>query len=251
VELSWATFVLEIINFLVLVWILKRFLYKPVLEAIAQRKALIEKNLADAKAQQSEARALEQQFQKRLGDWESEKEKLRAGLTEEIAARRAQLTAALDDTLKQERDKARVLEERRLNELRTGAEAAGTAAGVQFTARLLDRAAGPELEARLIALTLEDLKSLPADHMETLRAACRHAALLIKVTSAFAIGGAQRDSIEQGLKKLTQDNASVQFGEDSRLRAGLRISIGPWVLRANLADELEFFAHGLAHERDR
>ncbi|HVO94807.1 MAG TPA: F0F1 ATP synthase subunit delta, partial [Terriglobales bacterium] len=99
--------------------------------------------------------------------------------------------------------------------------------------------------------TLEDLKSLPADHMETLRAACRHAALLIKVTSAFAIGGAQRDSIEQGLKKLTQDNASVQFGEDSRLRAGLRISIGPWVLRANLADELEFFAHGLAQERDR
>jgi len=45
------------------------------------------------------------------------------------------------------------------------------------------------------------------------------------------------------------DGAVVQFGEDSRLRAGLRISIGPWVLRANLADELEFFAYQVNHAR--
>ena len=72
-ELSWPTFILEIVHFLVLVWILKRFLYKPILQAIGQRKALIEKNLADAEARQSEAEALEQQFQKRLTDWENEK----------------------------------------------------------------------------------------------------------------------------------------------------------------------------------
>ena len=36
-QLNWSTFVLEIINFLILVWVLKRFLYKPVLAAIAQR----------------------------------------------------------------------------------------------------------------------------------------------------------------------------------------------------------------------
>ena len=37
-ELSGSTFVLEIINFLILVWILKRFLYKPVLGVIAKRR---------------------------------------------------------------------------------------------------------------------------------------------------------------------------------------------------------------------
>ena len=249
-ELSWPTFLLEIVNFLVLVWILKRFLYKPILQAIEQRKTLIEKNLADAQARQSEAEALEQQFQKRLADWENEKEKLRAGIIEEIAARRAQLLAALDDSLKQERDKARVLEERRLSELRSNAEAAGIASGVQFTARVLNRAAGAELEAKLITLALEDLESLPEDQIEDLRSACRNADLQIKVTSAFAISAAQRDAIERELRKLTQDSADVQFAEDSRLRAGLRISIGPWVLRANLSDELEFFARGIAHERD-
>ncbi len=249
-ELSWPTFFLEIVNFLVLVWILKRFLYKPILQAIGQRKALIEKNLADAKARQGEAEALKQQFQKRLADWENEKAKLRIGVTEEVAARRAQLLSALDDSLKQERGKARVLEERRLNELRNNAEATGIAAGVKFTARLLDRAAGPELEARLISLALEDLQSLPADQIENLRSACRRAGLQIKVASAFAIGPAQRGAIEQELKKLTQDGVTLQFDEESGLRAGLRISIGPWVLRANLADELEFFARESARGRD-
>ena len=126
-ELSWPTFFLEIINFLVLVWILKRFLYKPVLEAIAQRKAVIDKTLADAKAKEAGAQALEQQYQNRLADWENEKEKLRAGVAEEISAQRAQMMAALENSLKQEREKARVLEERRLNELQSKAEEAGMA----------------------------------------------------------------------------------------------------------------------------
>ena len=145
-ELSWPTFILEIVNFLVLVWILKRFLYKPILQAIGQRKALIEKNLADAEARQVVAEVLKQQFQKRLTDWENEKEKLRTEVLEEMAARRAHLLAALDESLKQERDKSRVLEERHLDELRSNAEAAGIAAGVHSSARVLDRAAGPALK---------------------------------------------------------------------------------------------------------
>ena len=249
-ELSWPTFILELVNFLVLVWILKRFLYKPILQAIAERKERIEKNLADAKARQSEAEALEEQFQRRLADWENEKERLRSGVMEEIAARRAQLMVALNDSLKQEHERARVIEERRLNDLRSNAEAAGIAAGVRFTARLLGRAAGPELEETLIALALEDFKSLPQEQIESLRSACRDGGLQIKVTSAYPISSAARDAITQELKKLIRDNVAVHIAEDRQLLAGLRISNGPWVLRANLADELEFFAHGMARERN-
>ena len=70
------------------------------------------------------------------------------------------------------------------------------------------------------------------------------------MSSAFPISAAQRDAIERELKKITENNVTVQFGEESCLRAGLRISIGPWVLRANLADELEIFTHGITHDSD-
>ena len=65
-ELSWSTFVLEIINFLVLVWILKRFLYKPVMDVIARRREEIEKTRAEAAQLQTDAQNLQQQYEERV-----------------------------------------------------------------------------------------------------------------------------------------------------------------------------------------
>lgn len=247
-QINWSTFVLEIVNFLILIWILKRFLYKPVLGAIAQRKAAIDKTLSDAKTRQSGAQALEQQYQNRLADWENEKEKLRVELAEETNARRGQLMAALESSLDQEREKARVLEERRLNDLKKRAEEEGSAKGVEFTARLLERAACPELERRLVALIFEDLSRLPAEQLRTIRAACKDAACQVKVTSAFPIAEAERTTIKQRLKDTIQRDISMEFHEDSRLLAGLRINMGPWVLRGNLLDELDFFGGALRYD---
>jgi F-type H+-transporting ATPase subunit b len=248
VELSWPTFLLEVINFLVLVWLLKRFLYKPVLEAIAQRKAAIDKTLSDAKDKEAGAQALVQQYQNRLADWENEKARLRAGVVEEISAQRAQMMTGLENSLKQEREKARVLEDRRLNELQGKAEAAGIAKGVRFTARLLARAAGPELEARLVTLAVEDLPLLSIEQIQALRLVSQQGGLQVKVTSAFPLSAPQRSMIVQKLKEVTQDSIAVEFNEESGLLAGLRISVGPWVLRANLEDELVFFADAIGHE---
>ena len=39
-QFDWTTFVLEVLNFLVLLWILKRFLYQPVLDVLDARQAL-------------------------------------------------------------------------------------------------------------------------------------------------------------------------------------------------------------------
>ena len=246
-ELNWPTFFLEIVNFLVLVWILKHFLYQPVLEVIGQRKAVIDKTLSDATARQADAQALERQYQHRLADWESEKEKLHAEVAEEISAQRAQMMVQLENALKQEQEKARVLEERRQNDLRNRAEDAGIVKGVQFTGRLLSRAASPEVESRLVSLVLEDLPLLPADQLQGLRSVCRQPGLRVKVASAFPLAAAQRSAIEEKIKEVTQDRIAVEFNEDSRLLAGLRISIGPWVLRANLEDELEFFSGAMLH----
>ena len=246
-ELNWVTFVLEIVNFLILIWILKRFLYKPVLGAISQRKSAIDKTLFDAKARQAEAQGLERQYRDRLDDWEKEKASLRSEVVEEINKQRVRLMAALDSSLEQEREKARVLEQRRLEDLKRRAEEEGAANGVKFTARLLARIASPELQARLVDLVLEDLPRLPDEQLQAIRNVCR-TGCLIKTTSAFSLPEALRSTIVEKLRDITQDSNAVEFYEDIRLLAGLRISVGPWVLRANLEDELEFFAGSVRHD---
>jgi F-type H+-transporting ATPase subunit b len=247
VELNWTTFILEAVNFLVLVWILKRFLYKPVLAAIAQRKAAIDKTLSDAQARQADAQTLEKQFQNRLAEWEHEKEGLRTAFLEEVSQQRAQTMAALENSLAKERERARVLEERRLRELQDKAEIEGMATGLKFTARLLTRLASPGLESRLVDLALEDLALQPREQLEAIRTACEKADCRAKVITCFPLPEPGREVIAEKLMEMTKTRLSVEFAEDRLLLAGLRIGIGPWVLRANLQDELGSFADMVPH----
>ena len=48
--IDWFTVAAQALNFLILVWLMKRFLYKPILNAIDAREKLIAKELADADA---------------------------------------------------------------------------------------------------------------------------------------------------------------------------------------------------------
>ena len=53
--IDWFTIGAQILNFLVLVWLLKRFLYQPVLDAIDKREKRIAATLADAAASKAQA----------------------------------------------------------------------------------------------------------------------------------------------------------------------------------------------------
>ena len=242
-ELSWSTFFLEIINFLVLVWILKRFLYQPVLDVIAQRRVGIEKNLAEAQDKLAQAQALENQYQNRLSEWGQEKQAARETLRREIEAERARLMAALKTSLDQEREKARVLDERRMRDTLRRNEEQALQHGAQFAGRLLTRFAGPELESRLLQMVLEDLPQLTPERMEGLRAAYAATEEPIAVTSAFPLNQTRRQQLQaQFAKLLGPSHAAWDFRQDPALGAGLRVRIGPWVLCANLQDEIKFFA---------
>ena len=241
-EFDWTTYALEIINFLVLVWILQRFLYKPVTRAIAERKAGIEKTLADARAIQGEAESLKRQYENRMADWEQEKAQARVQLLQEMDAERKRLATVLHAALEQEREKFRGLEQRRALELRHRLEEEVLAEGGRFVARLLSRLASPELEERIRELLLEDLLHLADRELQSLRAACQEAGAKMKITSGYPLQEEQRNSLVRALSGLAGNPVACEFGQDPELMAGLRISIGPWVLRSNLRDELKFFA---------
>lgn len=241
-ELTWSTFVLEIINFLVLVWILKRFLYKPVLEIIARRQAQIEKTLADAKHMETEAKTLQDRYESRLADWDTERKQAREDLTHELDDERAKRLAELRDRLEAERKSAQVAETRRLTDLRRQLEETALAHGAHFASRLLEGAAGPELQARFVEQVRSELAELPAEQLADLRGNPEDAPTKIVVTSAFSLSSSERDELSRALSKLTQLDIPVEFEERSELLAGIRITIGAWVLGLNLQDELEGFA---------
>jgi F-type H+-transporting ATPase subunit b len=246
-ELNWSTFVLEIINFLILVWILKRFFYQPVLEVIARRRAGIEKTRADAQQLQDEAQALRSQYENRLAEWDRERRAAREQLAKEVEAERTKRLQALSSELAQERERSAIVEQRRLDNLERQLEQTALTQGAQFAARLMTLAAAPPLQEKLIDLLLQQLETLPASQLEDLRRDAGAAPDGIRVTSAFTLDTAMRQKLEQALGASLGTQAPFQFQEDPELLAGVRITVGAWVLHANVKNELAGFAR-LTHD---
>jgi len=248
VELDWTTFILEIINFLVLVWILQRFLYRPVMNVVAQRRATISQSLQEAQTTQQQATELKTQYENRLGDWQQEREAARKQLGDEIEAQRQKLMAQLQSELTEQRRKEQVLAARRDENLLREARQQAQVLSEQFAAKLLNRVAGPAVEGRLLEMLLEDLATLPEEQRKNLVAAQRDNQAPVQVISAFPLNDAQRQRLSAALQKTLEMAISCEFREDPTVVAGVSIHIGAHYLQANLKEELRFFGDILRHE---
>jgi len=246
-NIDWTTFALEIINFLALVWILKRFLYKPVLETLAQRRAGIEQTLSEARAAEVRAQGLQAQYEGRLADWGKERAKARSDLETEMALERSRQMQSLVKDLAEERARNAAVDTHRQQEMQREMESAALAQAQQFASTLLGRLATPALESRMVDLLLEDWAKLPDQQLFGLRAAVEDPALGAKVSSAFPLDAAQRGRIVEALSQRLGRPVAVAFDEVPGLLAGMRISLGAWQLHLNFTDELASFAAGANH----
>ena len=61
--IDWFTVGAQALNFIILVWLLKRYLYKPILNAVDTREKRIAAELADADAKRAEAEKAREEFQ--------------------------------------------------------------------------------------------------------------------------------------------------------------------------------------------
>lgn len=246
-QIDWTTFVLQIVNFLVLLWILTRFLYRPVLDVLARRRAGIERTLTQARETEARAAALRTQFEGRLAEWEEEKAAARARLEAELAAERLRRMQALERALAEERERVAAQEAHRREEMLHELEARAVEQARRFATRLLSRLADPRLEARLIEIFVEELAGLPEEPLTGLRAAAQPPQTHATVTSAYPLDEDQRSRVRDALAARLGHALPVEFGQDQKLLAGLRVSVGPWQLGLSLADELAAFAAAANH----
>lgn len=232
-----STFALEILNFLVLLWILTRFLYRPVQGVIDARREAMRRQEAAVADSRRAADALQTRYEALLKDWDSGREAARQQLQQELGAERSAGLAAIERDLATERERgaSRTAAAAALREAELARHATETA--YRRVASMLRRLAGPELGARIVDVLLEDLDDLPPAQRQQLAADA--AAPL--VASAHPLDLAAQRAIAAALANLTGRPLAPKFAVQPDLLAGVRVTLGQWVLKADLADELAFF----------
>src|SRR5476649_2613858 len=95
--IDWFTVGAQALNFIILVWLLKRFLYKPIINAVDAREKRITAGLADADAKKAEAQKERDEFQHKSEEFDQQRAALLSKATDEAKAERQRL---LDDARK-------------------------------------------------------------------------------------------------------------------------------------------------------
>lgn len=248
-EFDWTTFTLEIVNFLVLVWILQRFLYRPMLSMLDARQQRIKDETERAEHLRLEAETLRQQYEERLADWSQRQETSRHELDAELARLRRSALETLQKSLADEEAKQRIRNQSSIDsrEAALVREAAETA--YAQAALMLQRLASPQLTHRIAEIFLEDLSTLSESDQTALRkaAAMLIPASAIELVSAHPLPDQMASALSLALSQAAGQNLSFVFRVDPALIAGLRAVIGECQLHANLADELAFFRRQANH----
>ncbi len=92
-QIDWWTLALQAINFVVLVWLLHRFLYRPVRAVIEKRRAFSERAFAEAAEQKAAAAAAEARLEADRAQMNDERHALIAKVHEEMSAERDKILA--------------------------------------------------------------------------------------------------------------------------------------------------------------
>lgn len=247
-ELNWSTFLLEMLNFAVLVWLLAHFLYKPLQSVIARRQQEVADRLAEAAEREQQTETLQTQLDNRLHAWEQERQQAHDQLQQELAVERNRKEQAMQQQLEQARQRDEVLQQRHRQTQSHQLERQALQQGARFAGRILSSCADTSLEARLIELLLDDLPKLPEEQLLEMRQQVAEQDLRPDITTAFELQPTQLENIEKALQTLLQHPVSCRFDRNPDLIAGIKITLGPWVMQASLQDELISLAE-FAHEQ--
>jgi F-type H+-transporting ATPase subunit b len=252
--IDWFTVGAQVLNFLILVWLMKRFLYKPILNAIDTREKRIASELADATAKQAEAQKERATFQQKNVDLDQQRTVRLRQATDEANAERERLldeARKAADALGARRQESLANDARNLNQAITRRAQDEVFA---IARKALSDLATTSLEERISEVFIRRLRELSADAKRVLTRALETAAEPARVRSAFDLPADQRAAIQNALNETCSADPStplragvrVQFETAPDLVSGIELTSNGQKVAWSIADYLASLEQGVA-----
>ena len=243
--IDWFTVVAQMLNFLVLVWLLKRFLYKPVLDAIDAREKGIATKLADAEAKEAKARKEHQEFDYKNKAFDEQRNALMVKATVDAKADHDRM---LGDAHK-EADELRTSEATSLRNdqvrLSMGIKRMAQDQVFAIARKTLNDLATVSLEERVGEVFTRRLRQMDAKGKEELGAALKASPEASLVRSAFELPADQKDAIQNALNETFSSVIRVRYETDANAISGIEITANGQKLAWSISSYLDAFGQSL------
>jgi len=244
--IDWFTVGAQVLNFLILVWLMKRFLYKPILNAIDVREKRIAAELADADMKKAEAQKERDEFQHKNEEFDQHRAALLTKATDEAKAERQRL---LDEA----RKAADALSAKRQETLKNEANNLNLAISRRtqqevfaITRKVLTDLATASLEERMGEVFNRRMRTMNGQAKAGLAEALKTASEPALVRSAFDLPAEQRAAIQNALNETFSADVHVRFETASDLVSGIELTTNGQKVAWSITDYLASLEKGVA-----
>ena len=244
-QIDWFTVIAQLANFLVLMWLLKRFLYKPILNSIASREQNIADKIASAQAEKIAAQEENTRYKEKNKTFDSHVTDMMNQSKKDADNIRAQLIQDAQNeanTVRSQRIEGLKKEEQNLQQdiiRRTKQEVFST------VVKVLHDLADTDLEKHIHGLFIKHLRNLDVEEKQKLASALGSSSSPVRISSASVLSSVQQEAIGAVVHEVFGIKPDrLHYRRAPELIAGIELVANGHKLAWSIEDYLTTLHHG-------
>ncbi|MDR9456937.1 MAG: hypothetical protein RI572_05955 [Salegentibacter sp.] len=237
-QIDWFTVIAQIINFLILVGLLKRFLYKPILNAIEERENKISSQLEEAESKKEEAQKEKEEFKQKNEDFEDKKKKLMKKAVEESEEKREELLEKARKEAGKFRSRLKKSSEEVQQNLSQEIEEKVQKEVFAITRKALSDLASLDMEEQTLKVFISRLNQLKEDEKKEFLEAFKSKSDPIMVRSAFDLPPKQKTEIQKTVADILGTETKFQYKTVPELVSGIELTANGFKISWSISEYL-------------
>jgi len=221
-SIDWVTVAAQLVNFLVLVWLLKRFLYRPILDGIDARESEIAEKMGEAARIREDAESTIADYQQQLVSLQQDRTTALEQARLEAQTERETLLGQTRDRIRQDQAAARRQQERQAHDYIGELQQMSATAILDVVNKALSDLSDETLEERLV---LHALSSMKQQQVATGAPADDQVAEELILTTCNRLAEPARQRIRASTDAFWP-GCSLRFEEDEQQPPGARVQFG-------------------------
>ncbi len=237
--IDWFTVAAQAVNFLILVWLLKRFLYKPILAAVDEREKRIASQLQDAEMKKAEALKEQTDFLRKNEEFEQQRAALFLQATNAVKTERDKLLEKVRQDSEELRSNLQKSVDDDLDNLNRKVESLAREEVFAIARKTLADLADVSLEEQMTNIFIHRLNDMDEKQVQELSAFSHDASGVVVVRSAFELASPQKAAIGDAVKPLFAEGTPIKFEIRPDLISGIELAANGQKIAWSVGDYLK------------
>jgi F-type H+-transporting ATPase subunit b len=214
------TFLFQVVNFVVLLFILKGLLFKPIREIMEKRRKTISDAIGDAESQKEEAERLKAKLSDELSRQKKLRQEAEAGMRAEVDEKRKQLMEAARADAEKVVAKEMAVFDTEKKKFESDLRDKAAEAVSLYASNLLRDVSDEELHRSIVRRFRGEVEGIASDISET---AHLGGEITLRVISAYPLGDGEADAIRKAFQENLEKSIAFSFETDASLIAGVAV----------------------------